>query len=74
MYEQIGRKLSFLGTPVFRGFAQHCFPYAYVPEGGRMVRLDREIKVEGGSVWYGVVTLERKRLVPYMLEPRSSGL
>jgi inorganic pyrophosphatase/exopolyphosphatase len=68
---EIEKRLSFLGTPVFRGFSSQCFPC--VTQEGQMVRLNQEMKIENGSVWYGVVNSGKKRLVPYMLEPRGNG-
>ncbi|MGC8876516.1 hypothetical protein [Thermus sp.] len=60
-------RLRFLGHPVFRGLSDR--PWPMVAWEGRMVRLSREMRVEGWSVWYEV--LGRKGVVLFALEART---
>lgn len=61
------RRLSFLGRPVLFGLSDR--PAPVVPWEGRVVRLSREMRLEGATVWYEV--LGKKELVLYAVEPRS---
>ena len=64
--ERIEKRLAFLGEPLFRGLSDR--PSPFVPWEGRMVRLAREMRTDGWSVWYEV--LGRKGVVLYALEAR----
>ncbi|WP_114313568.1 hypothetical protein [Thermus caldifontis] len=66
MGREIEKRLAFLGRPLFWGFCDRPFPF--VPWEGRMVRLAREMRVEGGVVWYEVLAEEGERRVLYALE------
>lgn len=61
------QRLSFLGTPLFWGFSDRPFPM--VPWEGRMVRLSRELPLDGASVWYQVVGPKK---VLFAVEPRGA--
>lgn len=64
--KQAEERLRFLGEPHYSGLSDR--PWPMVPWEGRMVRLGREMRVDGWSVWYEV--LGRKGVVLYALEAR----
>ena len=66
--EEAAKRLHFLGTPLFRGLSDR--PWPMVPWEGRMVRLGREMRLEGVSVWYEVLGDRRNAVVLFALEPR----
>lgn len=64
--KQAEERLRFLGEPHYSGLSDR--PWPMVPWEGRMVRLAREMRVDGWSVWYEV--LGWKGVVLYALEAR----
>lgn len=64
--KQAEERLRFLGEPHYSGLSDR--PWPMVPWEGRMVRLGREMRVDGWSVWYEV--LGREGVVLYALEAR----
>lgn len=66
--EEAAQRLRFLGTPLFRGLSDRPWPMVPWEEG--MVRLGREMRLEGVSVWYEVLGDRRSAVVLFALEPR----
>jgi len=64
--KQAEERLRFLGEPHYSGLSDR--PWPMVPWEGQMVRLAREMRTDGWSVWYEV--LGREGVVLYALEAR----